>query len=150
MRSFKPFFFENNEQLAEAYSYRYDPQSGCLTRLCAAKLLNCAAPKAEPSDIVLSADGGILYLSLRGVDQIAVLRVEENGSLTLLQNISCGGNNPRGLCLSPDGKRLFCANVASGEVTAFEIQKDGTLLEGKAVAKEPCPGNLSFFELEEP
>ena len=148
-----PVFFENNERKTVGLAYRYDVTSGKLDQISSASLLlnEKAAEgikKVEPSDILIHPNGKHLYISVRGVNCIAVLDVNDTGSITLRQNISCGGENPRGLCISPDARCLFATNTESGNITAFSIGNDGFLSAIGTVTKTSCPGNMIIFAVK--
>lgn len=138
-----PVVYENNERRSVLHTYGYDSRTGRLTRLNSLPL--CAEGAGEgmqPAALALSPDGTRLYASVRGAETISVLELDSSGIPHILQTISCGGENPRGLCLSPDGRFLLCANTDSGSITRFSVAKDGTLTpEGEPVAAH-IPGNL--------
>lgn len=146
-----PVFFENNEGKAVILAYGYDVASGKLDQISSAPLLldEKAAEGIkilEPSDILIHPDGKFLYVSLRGINYIAVLDVDDTGSITLRQNISCGGVNPRGLCISPDAHYIFANNIESGNITTFSIGDDGSLSMINNETKSSCPGNMVIYE----
>lgn len=73
-------------------------------------------------EIVVSDDGRFLYSCTRGdgSNTIEVWQIDENGYLTLLQRVSCGGKVPRYIALDPSRKWLVCCNQgAPGNVTVF-------------------------------
>ena len=84
--------------------------------------------KGAAADIVVSRDGKRIYTSNRGQNNIAVWRVLASGLLDLAGHCACGGQGPRGLCLSPDGSTLYAANYDSGTVTSLPIDQETGLL----------------------
>lgn len=77
---------------------------------------------SSTAEIVISADGRTIYGSNRGHDSIVVYdRRSTDGTLTLQQIVSCGGQHPRHFALSPDGQWLLCANMDSNDITTFRI-----------------------------
>jgi 6-phosphogluconolactonase len=71
-------------------------------------------------EIVVSDDGRFLYSCTRGVDTITVWRIDENGYLTEVQQLSCGGKVPRYIAFDPSRKWLVsCNQGAPGSVTVF-------------------------------
>jgi 6-phosphogluconolactonase len=76
-------------------------------------------------EIVISDDGRFLYSCTRGdgSNTIEVWRIDENGYLTLVQRLSCGGKVPRYIAFDPSRKWLVCCNQGGngnpGNVTVF-------------------------------
>jgi 6-phosphogluconolactonase len=71
-------------------------------------------------EIVVSDDGRFLYSCTRGEDTITVWRIDENGYLTELQRVSCGGKTPRYIALDPSRKWLVsCNQGGAGNVAVF-------------------------------
>lgn len=70
-------------------------------------------------DILVHPDGKWLYVTLCGLNLIVVMKIDENGIPTVIQRIPSGGNLPRGLALSPDGRYLLAGNMVSGDITTF-------------------------------
>ena len=79
------------------------------------------------AEIAYSADGKYVYTTVRGpiapgANSISVLAVDPaNGNLSLIQNISCDGDFPRGMGIDPSGRWLIIGNQKSGTVTVFGI-----------------------------
>ena len=72
----------------------------------------------ETAAIRLSPDERFLYVSVRGANLIVVLACAADG-LRVIQRISCGGDHPRDIALSPDGRFVLSANRYSGDLTCF-------------------------------
>jgi 6-phosphogluconolactonase len=168
-----PIFYANHEGKTVVHAYRYDVASGKLDRIGGAPLmlheraaegvadalihpktlhermqLEKAAGglgKAEAADILIHPNGKYLYASIRGANMVAVLDVDDAGALSLRANIDCGGVNPRGLCVSPDARFLFAANMESGNISTFSIRADGALHATGAGAKARSPGNIRII-----
>ena len=82
------------------------------------------------AEIAYRPDGKFVYATVRGphapgADTISVLAVDvRTGNLSLIQNIFCDGDFPRGMGIDPSGHWLIVGNQKSGTVTVFGI--DGT------------------------
>lgn len=147
-----PVVYTNNERRTYLYIHRYDPKVGELETISTAEMLvdpDCAdgVSGVEPSDLRISADGKHLYAAIRGVNLISVFDIDSVGGLTLKQNISTEGENPRGINLSPDGRFLLAANMeGESNIAAFSVQKDGRLT---FAGKTPCtaPGNIEIIRV---
>lgn len=127
-----PIFYANNEYNEMLNVFHYDSGSGVINCLCEVPVLFenpgliCGKPVGA-QDIQIHPNGKSIYISLSGTNGISVLTTDSEGLPTLVQNIDSGGNLPRGLCISPDGRFLISGNMVSGDITTFRIQTDGTL-----------------------
>ena len=148
-------YYGNCEESAVLTVYRVS-EDGRMTLLQSCPILMPEEEPEEgcgvhPSDLKLSPDGRTAYVSVRDSEnggKIAVLRIGPDGLLTLLQNIPCFGENPRGICLTLDGALLFAAEPDQGMLEVFHVQPDGrlTLFVQKTVGG--CPGNLEILPAE--
>lgn len=84
-----------------------------------------AAAKNTAAEVEVSSDGNFLYASNRGEDSLVVFSIGDEGKLTLVQRIGCGGKTPRHFTLSPEsnGRWVLCGNQDSATVTVF--RRDG-------------------------
>jgi 6-phosphogluconolactonase len=78
-------------------------------------------PKFSAAAIEVSPDGRFIYATVRGHDSVSVRAVGEDGKLSLLESVPCGGRTPRGLGLDPTGRWLLVGNQGSDAVSVFEI-----------------------------
>lgn len=164
-----PYFYANYEKKPVIDVYQYDIASGHLECVGSAPLLSpdnekpdsgippVVHPKTlheveavrpvrvESADIVIHPSGKYIYASVRGLDTISILNVDEEGALSLRCEVNCGGVNPRGLQLSPDSRFLFSANMESGNVTVFSIDADGMLQLADAGVDATSPGNICIL-----
>ncbi len=111
--------------------YVYCLQNDRLTELAAYNTLD---PNKKAggmaADIALSADGRFVYATNRAQNNIAVWRTLSSGLLDPVGHYDCGGEGPRGIDLSPDGKALFCANNDSGNVSILALNEKTGAPEG--------------------
>ena len=146
-----PFFYGNHEEASYISQYQVDRETAKLTYISSCGLLEegkMVESSAAPSDIAVSGDGKYLYVSIRGVNLISVLALSETGEMNLIQNISCGGENPRGLCMTPDGRYLYVCNVDTSRVVSFAVMDDGRLNPSGISLEVSRPGNMSMFIME--
>ena len=83
-----------------------------------------AGPSAVPNtaaEIAVTRSGHFVYASVRGINELSVLRVHpgQKTALEAVQRISCGGDGPRFFALDPSERWLLCANQKSSTVTIF-------------------------------
>ena len=108
--------------------------------------------KGEPGGaaIKISADGKFLYATNRGdANTVSVFEISGTGRLTHKSTIPTGGNGPRDLALSPDGKFVLIAHQNSNNITIFERNASTGMLEKTGKKIEMCaPVCLVFDEVE--
>ena len=95
------------------------------------------APVKGPNDLIYKSDGS-LYFTDTGNDRVYLLK---DGKLVLLTKDM---PHPNGLAFSPNEKYLYINDSAKRTITRFEMNPDGTLLNGQVVidmneGQEPCP-----------
>lgn len=82
------------------------------------------------ADIHLSNDEQYLFVSNRGNDNIMQYQITADGTLQLIKNCKCGGQEPRNFAVYDDF--IICANENSNNCSILEL-KNG-LLTGKKLA----------------
>ncbi|MET7689313.1 lactonase family protein [Streptomyces sp. NPDC005483] len=90
-----------------------------------------------PAQFLVTANGSYAYLANRGDNSLTRYAVEAGGArLRLLDTVPVGGDFPRQIAFSPDGRLLFAANQRSGTVSVFHVNtKSGALrLAGRPFA----------------
>ena len=99
--------------------YRYSVHGDSFELMQRVPLLDAPGSDCdETAAIRLSPDERFLYVSVRGANLIVVLACAADG-LRVIQRISCGGDHPRDIALSPDGRFVLSANRYSGDLTCF-------------------------------
>ncbi len=104
---------------------------------------------SQAGEIALNHRGNRLYVSNRGHNSISVFNVADDGKLTPLQTVSCGGDWPRMFVLLEDQylaaqPRLIVANQNSNNVVPFRVQPDGTLVQQGKILDVPKPVFIGF------
>lgn len=74
------------------------------------------------AEIEYRPDGRFVYATIRGPNSVSVLAVKRK-KLSLIQNLDCGGDFPRGMGIDPSGRWLIVGNQNSRTVTVFAINK---------------------------
>jgi 6-phosphogluconolactonase len=106
-------------------SSRTDPEAMLVNTGAFVSTIAAGFPKAKntAAEVAVSPDGNFLYASNRGEDSLVVFAIGDEGKLSFVQRIACGGKTPRHFTLSPDSKWLLCGNQDSASVTVF--RRDG-------------------------
>ncbi|MEU0005216.1 lactonase family protein [Streptomyces sp. NPDC006314] len=99
----------------------YDPKTGRLT-IGGPQPTGSGDATNYPAQILVTANGAYAFLANRGHNSLARYAVEADGArLRLLGTVPVGGDFPRQIAFSPDGRLLFAANQRSGTVSAFHV-----------------------------
>ncbi|MCC8027938.1 MAG: lactonase family protein [Clostridium sp.] len=149
-----PVFYANNENLAQLNCFYYSEEAGKLELFRKVPLLGeemglIDGKPVGAQDILIHPSGKTLYVTLSGLNQIAVLSVTEEGLPVLRQNITSGGCLPRSINHSPDGRFLVCGNMVSGDISTFLICGDGTLEPTGKLYKAVSPSAIRFYTAAE-
>lgn len=123
--------------------YRYSVHGDGFDRLQRVPLLDAPGSGCdETAAIRLSPDERFLYVSVRGANLIVVLACSADG-LRVIQRIACGGDHPRDIVLSPDGRFVLSANRYSGDLTCFPRDPASGRI-GAQCSRVPVPEGVSI------
>jgi YVTN family beta-propeller protein len=92
-----------------------------------------ATVPARPMGVVLSPDGGQVFVSLGRAGSVAVIDV---ASRKLVRTVNEVGQRPWGVAVSRDGRTLFTANGPSGDVSIIDVAQ-GTVTRRAATGGSP-------------
>ena len=96
------------------------------------------------AELAVTKDGKFLYASNRGLNNIAIFKINADGTLKLLKNTPTKGKMPRNFSLSPDDKFLVAANQDSNSLVAFRRNKENGDLTYTSEIKAPKPVFILF------
>ena len=102
------------------------------------------------AEIAYRPDGRFVYTTIRGHNSVSVLAVNgKSGNLSLVQNLPCGGDLPRGMDIDPSGRWLIVGNQKSKTVTVFGINTETGLLKPTGqVLSAGVPVDVKFAAAE--
>jgi YVTN family beta-propeller protein len=87
------------------------------------------ATEGHPNEMVLSKNGGLLYVANANSNTVSVLETATGRTvetlLAELQPSAPPGNTPNSLALTADGQRLFVANANINTVAVFDVATPG-------------------------
>ena len=117
------YFYVLNEIGSSVCVFAYDAARGALElRQTLSTLPGDFHGPDTSAEIRVHPNGRFVYASNRGHDSLTVFaRDPARGTLTVLQNLPCGGMHPRAFSLSPDGRWLLCANRDTDNVVVFRV-----------------------------
>jgi 6-phosphogluconolactonase len=140
--------FVINELDLTITAFDYGPKSGTLTPRETVEAIADGVDRTDVSgaEIVVHPSGKLLYVSLRGTDEIVAYRIDtQSGALEFIERISTGGKTPRNFAVDPSGKWLLAANQNSGNIKVFRIEENGQLTATDQHASVPSPVCLEFL-----
>ena len=106
------------------YAYTEDGRITQINEICLSEKENkdCLA-----SDIQKHPFKDILYVALRGIDDLFVLDIKDAKNPVKLQELHCEGKHTKAITISKDGNYLFSCNMDSDNVAIFKIEENGCL-----------------------
>ena len=122
--------YGTNEGQKCIYVYAYK-QNGSIEKINEVCLSEKDNKLCLASDIQKHPHKEILYVALRGIDDLFVLDITDSKNPVKLQEINCGGRHPKALNFSKDGNYLFSCNMDSDNVAIFTIDEEGKLIYNK-------------------
>lgn len=119
-----------NELACDVLLFRFDENGLNWHPVAQLPLPQAPDGDALAAHIAFAPDGRQLYASVRGSDRLATFQVDERGRASERVDVPSGGRGPRQFSLSPDGRFMAVANLASDNVCVFERDAaDGALRE---------------------
>ncbi len=79
---------------------------------------------SHTADLKITPNGKFLYGTNRGHDSIAIYRIADDGTLSLVNITPSLGKGPQNLLITPDGRWLLCANMPGNNVVVFKIDAE--------------------------
>lgn len=146
-----PVLYTNSEFSGEVNVFRYDSEAGKLKHWTAVSATDREYGLIEgkpvgAQDILVSPDSRSLYVTTCGIHSISMFALDEEGMPELKQVVCSGGNLPRGIALSPDGRFLLSGNMVSRDISTFRVRENGTLEPTGEIYKAVSPSAMQFFE----
>lgn len=123
------FAYVFGELSSDVLVFNYNANNGTLTPIQTISSI----PKEHESfnggaAIRVSSDGRFVYASNRGHDSIVIYKVDEDGTLSLVNYTPTEGETPRDFNLDPSERFMVVGHQDSDNLTLFERnEKDGTL-----------------------
>ena len=100
------------------------------------------------AEILAGHNGRFLYVSNRGDDSIVVFYIDkDDGSLTFVDRVPCGGKTPRNFEIDPTGQWMLVANQDSDNIMLFQIdQESGKLIQTNRSVDISSPVCIRFID----
>jgi 6-phosphogluconolactonase len=141
------FAFVNHELNSTVTSYRFDEETGRLTPLATVSTLPGGfTEQNSTSEIEIHPNARFLYVANRGHNSIAVFRIDEGGTLSLIGQTPTGGMTPRSFKIDPTGAYMMIANQRSDSVNVLRINpSSGLLTPTDKILSMPTPACVLFL-----
>jgi 6-phosphogluconolactonase len=126
------FAFSVEEITSTVASFKRDEKTGALTPLERFNMVpGDFTARTSGADLHLSPDGKFLYVSVRGLNNIAIYSVNaDNGKLTFVAREDTRGDHPRNFCMDKKGEYVYVANMRSDNIVYFK--------------RDPVKGTLTY------
>ena len=136
------------EMACEVNVYRYDPLTGENELLQVISAMGSeTGEECLGAELHIHPNGKWLYASVRRSNHIAVFDIAQDGTLSLKQTISSGGEIPRDFIISPGGRYLLAGNQDTGNITVYRIDGDSGCLQVHETCAEAAGATvLALYE----
>ena len=116
-------FYGLSEKEGKVAAYDFAPATGKMTLRQTVLALpdDFKGGGNASAELLISKDGRFLYVSHRGHDSIATLKIGPDGKLTLLGETPSQSPRPRVIAFDPSGRFLVSAVEQGDEVSSFRI-----------------------------
>jgi 6-phosphogluconolactonase len=145
------FAYVINEMGNSVSAFAFDGNAGVLHPLQTISTLPKGfAGHNDDAEVEVDSSGKFLYASNRGRDSIAVFAIDSSqGTLTLIEDVSTKGNNPRHFEIAPGGKLVLAANEKSDNIVVFHVDPhDGRLAATGKTLDVSQPVCVKFVPVE--
>jgi len=119
-----------SEMGSSVTTFEYNPDTAAMKELDMVSALPAGFKgQSSGAEIAIANNGNFVYASNRGNDSIAVFRVDKKtGKLTLIQNQSTLGKQPRAFALDPTGNYLIAGNQQTNTMATFKVDRNTGML----------------------
>jgi 6-phosphogluconolactonase len=138
-----------NENSSGCTMIRYDSRSGTFEEGTVARTVpETVKERVTPAEVMMHPTGRFVFVSNRGHNSIAVLRIGDGGAHTLVDAFQPGGNGPRSFTIDPTGTFLLAMMQRSNAVYPLRIDSQtGKLTPAGDVLELPAPVCAKFVAL---
>lgn len=142
------FAYVVSELNSTVTAFSYDASKGTFIEFqILSTLLTQTSERNDAAEIVIDPTGKWLFASNRGLDTIAVFRINPaDGTLTRAGDFAAGGKEPRHFAIDPTGSFLLAENQFSNSIVVFRIEPgSGALAKVSDFNDVPSPVCLAWI-----
>jgi 6-phosphogluconolactonase len=141
------YVYVNGEATSTVSTFAYDIRTGMMKLLQTVSTLPADfSGESTTAEIQVDAAGRFLYVSNRGLDTIAVLKInQKDGQLSLVEQAPTQGKTPRFFTFDPSGKYVLAGNQNSNTVIVYRVDATtGHLTPTRTLTDVPEPACIVF------
>lgn len=125
---YKPLIYTANELDSTLTTWAFDPVFGVLKPIKTISVIPTESHGlTRAAGIAITNDGSTIYVSNRGHDSIAVIKINDAGLPVVTTWVDTKGAFPRFICLSKDDQFLYVANEKSDSIVQFDITSESRI-----------------------
>jgi 6-phosphogluconolactonase len=138
-----------NENSSGCTMIRYDSRTGAFEEGSVARTVpDDVKERVTPAEVMMHPAGRFVYVSNRGHNSIAALRIEATGAHSLIEAFQPGGNGPRSFSIDPTGNFLMAMMQRSNLIIPLRIDpQSGKLSIAGDKIELPAPVCAKFVEV---
>ena len=143
------YVLEEAINVLDVYTYRVGENGPEFEKIQDISVLSTHDSIASSSALEFSDDGKYLYASIDGLNEVAVIKVNnEVGTVELESNTRVSGDYPKSICMLPDNKTLVVLNHDSNEIRTFTVdhEKKCCLMKNPPI-KVDKPNSIQIHKL---
>lgn len=142
------YVLEESENILAAFTYTLKedgPEFEKFQELC---ILQTHDAIASSSALEFDYAGKYLYASIDGLNEVACVKVNEDGTMELESNTRISGDYPKSIAILPDDKTLVSLNHDSNEIRTFNVdhEKKCCLMKNPPI-KVDKPNSIQIHKL---
>lgn len=142
------FVLEEATNIIEAYSYRLEKNGPVFEKLYYRPILKKDDNISSSAALELSPDGEYLYASVDGSNQVATMKIGENGEIEIESIARISGYYPKSIAILPDNKTLVSLNHDSNEIRTFTVNHEKKyVLMKNAPVKVDKPNSIVIHKI---
>lgn len=134
-----------NELVPTIDVFDYDATRGALVWKQSANRLPASWTGGKSgAEIRITPNGKFLYNTNRGHNSVGAYSIGTDGTLTLINTYTSGGDWPRGMAIDPTGTFLYAMNQNGNSILVYRIGADGGLTSTGITVNTPVPVDMVF------
>ena len=142
------YVLEEATNIMECYRYSLEAHGPIFEKLYYMDILDKEDGLSSGAALEFSPDGEYLYSSMDGTNQVACMKVLEDGKLEKESLVRISGDYPKSIAILPDNATLVSLNHDSNEIRTFTVNHEHkTVLMKNAPVKIDKPNSIVIHKL---
>ena len=142
------YVLEEATNILDVYTYRLTGDGPEFEKIQSISILKTHDSIASSSALEFSDDGKYLYASIDGLNEVACIKVREDGTVELESSTRISGDYPKSIIMLPDNVTLVSLNHDSNEIRTFGVdhEKKCALMKNAPI-KVDKPNSIQIHKL---